>query len=123
MSSESDIVLDAKAVLTRAGKILTQGALPSDWQTHGANCVFCACALAKTQLDEECDTGVSVAHALADFFSGHVTEEPTDAPLTQATHALILALPLYRELGCIEMASLTQQGALMVIQQAYELCE
>ena len=75
------------AVLKRAKDILDKRPLPESHSEHGEYCPFCAISLAKGQLDDEHETGISFSEAMHDMAFG-LTEYDSDLPLIEARKAI-----------------------------------
>lgn len=71
--------LTSRDVLQRAVELL---------RVRPFDCPYCALAEAKSRLDDERDTGVSLVKAWRDFARNEVLEVPSDLPLVEATSAL-----------------------------------
>lgn len=75
-------------VIQRAIEIINRGNPPYTWSDHGDCCPWCAISTAKTELDEENNTGISISVALSQLLTGQFDEVDSDEPLVFARKAL-----------------------------------
>ena len=80
--------MDKQDVLKRAIEIIESGPLPYDYAEHGEYCPYCAISKAKTDLDEENDTGLSTSNCFRQLIHGWDFSGEEDAPLVDARQAI-----------------------------------
>lgn len=74
-------------VMRRAIQIIERGPLPNTHSEHGGYCPYCALALAKSQLDNEYDSGLSDLQVLNQIFNGLKIVQ-SDTPLLEARYKI-----------------------------------
>jgi hypothetical protein len=87
---KSSDVMDKFDILRRAMNILLKSPLTGSDAKHGEYCPYCAIAIAKGELDNEFDTGVTFMEALTQMVSplGFNFDNEEDRPLIEAKESL-----------------------------------